>query len=202
VKNSIYEAFDEPPTPLIYLSYRDRPAATGEIHLRARPGADAAAAADLARVVRAIDPALPLYNPRTLDDHVEQNLVFQRIPARMFAVIGPLLLLLAAIGIAAVVAHGVSERRHELGVRLALGATARRVMLGIVAETMTVVATGAAAGWILAFVIDREVVRSTAFDAGRLVAVPLVLLVVAAVACWLPARASARIDPMAALRAR
>ena len=147
VKDSIYEAFDEPPTPFIYLSYRDRPTPAGEIHVRTRAGNEATVTAELRRAIASIDSTLTLYNVRTLTDHVDQNLVFQKIPARMFGVVGPLLLVLAAIGISAVVAHGVTERRREIGLRLALGATANTVTRGLVAETMSVVAFGAAAGW-------------------------------------------------------
>jgi predicted permease len=200
VRDSIYEAFDEPPTPFIYLSYRDRPVPAGEIHVRARGGSAASVTADLRRIVRSIDPSMTLYNIRTLTDNVEQNLVFQRIPARLFGLIGPLLLALSAIGISAVVAHGVSARRREIGVRLALGATARTVTLGLVRETMRVVGFGAAAGWAIAYVLDRDVLRSATFDVTRFVLVPAVLLAVAAAAAWLPARRATRASPVAALR--
>ena len=83
--------------------------------MRTRPGAEAGAVPDVRRVLRQIDPTVPLYNVRTLTDHVETNLVFRRIPARMFAVLGPLLLALAALGIYAVVAYTVSRRRAEIG---------------------------------------------------------------------------------------
>ena len=102
-RTSLYDAFGEPPKPIIYLSYRDRPAAAGEIHLRTRPGAEALLGPAMERAVRDLDPTLPLYDVRTLADHVEKNLFLRRIPARMFVVLGPLLLVLAAIGIYAVV---------------------------------------------------------------------------------------------------
>ena len=108
VKTSLYNAFGEPPTPMIYFSYRDRPSATGEIHLRTRVGAETSVANDVRAIVRDLDPELPVYDVRTLSDHIEANLIFRRIPARMFAVLGPLLLLLAAIGIYAVVAYAVT----------------------------------------------------------------------------------------------
>ena len=139
VKTSLYNAFGEPPTPMIYFSYRDRPSATGEIHLRTRVGAETSVANDVRLAVRDLDPELPLYDVRTLSDHIEANLIFRRIPARMFAVLGPLLLLLAAIGIYAVVAYAVTLRTTEIGVRLALGATTRRLIAQFVGEHLLIV---------------------------------------------------------------
>ena len=86
--------------------------------------------------MRELDADLPVFNVRTLNDHVETNLIFRRIPARMFAVLGPLLLLLAAIGIYAVVAYTVSLRTAEIGVRLALGATPPRVVAQFVGDSL------------------------------------------------------------------
>src|SRR4029078_12793082 len=131
--------FGEPPTPIIYFSYRDRPAATGEIHLRARPGAEVALAGTVRRIVRDLDPELPVYDVRTLTDHIEANLIFRRIPARMFAVLAPLLLLLAASGIYAVVAYAVALRTPEIGVRMALGASPRRVVAQFMREHLILV---------------------------------------------------------------
>jgi ABC-type antimicrobial peptide transport system permease subunit len=115
-------------------------------------------------------------------------------------VIGPLLVVLAAIGISAVVAHSVSDRRQEIGVRLALGATPRHVAGGLVVEMMWVIGAGAAAGWAIAFLIDRSLIESTSFDLTRFVAVPALLLGVGVVACWVPAIRATRRGPMHALR--
>jgi len=200
VRNSVSEAFGEPPTPVIYLSYRDRPAPRGEIHLRTRAGAESLLAPDVERVVRDLDPTLPVYDVRTLAEHIEKNLFLRRIPARMFVVLGPALLLLAAIGIYAVVAYAVSRRTSEIGVRLALGATAARVVSEITADSMRVVSAGALVGWALALLVDVHLVRGPMY-ASVFLGVPAVLLSVAAMACWVPARRAARVDPVEALRA-
>jgi predicted permease len=199
VRNSLNESFGEPPTPIIYLSYRDRPAAQGEIHVRARGGAESLLAPEVERIVRELDPALPVYDIRTLTDHVEKNLFFRRIPARMFVVLGPLLLVLAAIGIYAVVAYTVSRRTTEIGVRLALGATNQQVVRQIVGESLRVIAAGALVGWAIAFVIDLHLLRGVIY-LSVFAGVPAVLLLVAAVACWLPARRATAMDPLVALR--
>jgi putative ABC transport system permease protein len=193
------DSFGEPPTPVIYLSYRDRPTSRGEIHLRTRAGAELLLAPQVEKIVRDLDPALPVYDVRTLTEHVEENLFLRRIPARMFVVLGPALLLLAAIGIYAVVAYSVARRTKEIGVRLALGATSRRVVRQIVGESLRVIGAGALAGWAIALLIHLHLIRGPIYLSVFL-GVPAILLLVATVACWLPARRATRLDPVGALR--
>lgn len=199
-RNSLYEAFGEPPTPIVYLSYRDRAPLSGELHVRARPGLEASVSAELRRVVHGLDPDLPLFNVRTMVDHIETNLVFRRVPARLFGVLGPLLLLLAASGIYAVVSYAVSQRSKEVAVRMALGATARRVVMEFVTQNLAIAAVGALAGWLVSFVVAFDVVGVETLDATVFAGVPMLLLTVAALACWVPARRVALIDPMDVLR--
>jgi ABC-type antimicrobial peptide transport system permease subunit len=199
-RNALYNAFGEPPTPIIYLSYRDRPSAMGEIHVRTRAGAETAVATELRRVVRELDPELPIFDVRTLNDHIESNLILRRIPARMFTVLAPLLLLIAAIGIYAVVSYTVSLRTTEIGVRVALGATGRRIVGEFVADSLRVVGVGAIAGWVVAFVLAVDVLSGEPIDLTVFVAVPVILLIVAAVASWLPARRATKVDPAVVLR--
>jgi putative ABC transport system permease protein len=137
---------------------------------------------------------------RTLADHVERNLFLRRVPARIFSVLGPLLLALAAAGIYAVVAYSVSQRRAEIGLRLALGASPRRVVVQVLEESLGVIVVGALAGWLIAFVVDRQMGKDEAVDLAVFAGVPLLLFAVAAVACWLPANRATRLDPMAALK--
>jgi predicted permease len=200
VRNSVYNAFGEPPAPILYFSYRDRPSLSGEIHLRPAAGADAEVLAGVRTILRGLDPDLPLYDVRTLSDHIESNLILRRIPARMFTVLAPLLVLLAASGIYAVVAYAVSLRTTEIGVRLALGATARRVIAQLVGEHLTIVAAGALAGWLVALAVVVDLL-SAPVDTWVFAGVPALLLTVAAMASWWPARRVSRVDPIIALRA-
>ena len=198
-RNSTSESFGEAPAPVVYFSYRDRPGERGEIHVRTRPGAEPLFSSEVEHAVRELDPLLPVYDVRTLSEHVEKNLFLRRIPARMFVVLGPLLLVLAAIGIYAVVSYAVARRTTEIGVRLALGATADRVVRQIVGESLRVVGAGALVAWVLALVIVLHLVREP-IEPAVFIGVPLALLLVAAFASWLPARRATSVDVMDALR--
>jgi ABC-type lipoprotein release transport system permease subunit len=117
----------------------------------------------------------------------------------MFAVLGPLLLVLAAIGIYAVVAYTVSQRTKEIGVRLALGASARRLISLHVGESLLVVGSGTLLGWMVAF-CAAMLGSGGPVDGIVFGSVPAVLLLVATLACWIPARRAALVDPVVALR--
>ena len=199
VRNALYETFGEPVKPMMYFSYRDRFNPAGQIHVRTHD-AEAAFAPELRRVVRGIDPAFVLNDVRTLTEHVDKNLFFRKIPARLFAVLGPLILLLAAVGIYAVVAYAVAQRTAEIGVRLALGASTGRVVREIVGESMKVVCYGAVPAWLVSVVVMLHL-RGGVLNLMILLGVPGALLGVAWLAAWLPARRAARVDPVVALRA-
>ena len=200
VKNSTYDSFGEPPTPAFFFSYRDRARYLGEIHLRAKPGAETLLASEVQRAVREIDASLPIYNIRTMAEHVERNLFLRKIPARLFAVIAPLLLSLVAIGIYAVVSYTVSQRTTEIGVRIAMGATGDRVVRQIVKEGLLVASSGVILAWIVAAMVQLHLFSRSAGAWSVLVAVPIVLMGVAAFSCWLPARRATTVDPVVALR--
>jgi predicted permease len=199
VRNSTYESFGETAKPIIYYSYRDRPSSAGEIHLRTRDGGEMLVAPRVRQAVRALDASLPVFDVRSMSDHIERNLFLRRIPARLFVVLGPLLLALAAVGIYAVVAYAVAHRTREIGVRIALGASAGRVVRQILDESMRAIIAGALVGWVLAFAVDRHLIRGE-IDLAAFVGVPALLLAVAAIACALPARRATKVDPVIALR--
>lgn len=198
-RNAVYESFGEKSSPMLYLSYRDRPIVYGEIHLRTRAAGEMLLVSAVRRVLRELDPTLSLYDARTMNEHLERNAFLRRIPAQMFLVLGPLLLILGAIGIYAVVSYSVARRVKEIGVRLALGATVPRVVLQIAGETLRIAAIGTCIGWLITVIIDVHLNHGVLY-APVFLGVPSLLLSVAALACWVPAYRAARLDPMVALR--
>ena len=200
VRDSLYASFGETPKPFIYLSWRDRPSAMAEMHVRARRGPEKALTAEVRRIVRDLNPTLPIYNVRTLTEHVDTNLVFRKIPARMFSVLGPMLLVLVGIGIYAVVAYAVAQRRKEIGTRVALGASSGQVIVSLLGDTMRVVLLGLAAGSVVALMIDPAVLDGRPAEIGLMAGVVMLFLVAATVASWLPARKASRMDPIVVLK--
>ena len=201
VKNSTYDAFGEPPPPAFFLSWRDRPRWLGEVHVRARAGAETLLASEMQRAVREIDASMPVYNVRTMAEHIDRNLFLRKIPARMFVIIAPLLLLLVAIGIYAVVSYSVSQRTTEIGVRIAMGATGDRVVRQIVKEGLLVTSSGLILAWLIAGMVQMHLFSRGPGGWVVLMVAPLVLLGVAVFSCWLPARRATLVDPVVALRA-
>ena len=198
VRNATYETFGEPAKPIVYFCLRDRFALPGQIHVRMR-GAEAAFAGELRRIVRETSPAVSVYDVWTLSEHVDKNLFFRRIPARFFAVLAPLILALAAIGIYAVVAYAVAQRTAEIGLRIALGASTRRVVYEMVRDSMRAVGAGLIPAWLLLLVVTLHL-RAGVISAPIVFGLPVLLLAVAWVAAWVPARRAAKIEPMRALR--
>jgi predicted permease len=201
VKNSTYDAFGEPVTPAFFFSWRDRPRWLGEVHVRARAGAETLLASEVQRAVREINASLPVYNVRTMAEHIDRNLFLRKVPARMFVIIAPLLLALVAIGIYAVVSYSVAQRTTEIGVRIAMGATGDRVVKQIVKEGLLVIAAGVILAWVVAGMVQLHLFNRGPGGWVVLMVAPLVLITVAAFSCWLPARRATRVDPVVALRA-
>jgi putative ABC transport system permease protein len=99
-----------------------------------------------------------------------------------------------------VVSYAVARRTREIGVRLAFGATSGRVVRQIIRENLGGITWGAAIGWVLALAISARVIAKSAVNLPVFIGVPAILLGVATLACWIPARRASLVDPMAALR--
>ena len=199
-----YNTLHEPPQPALYLSLSGTPWPRMNILVRsARDPAEIYAA--VRACVRRADVRLAFLENRTLAQHVANSLVLRAIPAKILAVVGPLAVFLAATGLYSVLAYAVSQRTHEIGVRMTLGASAARVILLILRQGMTAVLIGAAVGLVAAYFasvrLSVELVGVPAGDTAVFVALPLLLVSVAMVACFIPARRAAKVDPMVALRA-
>jgi putative ABC transport system permease protein len=169
-----------------------------------RTAGDAAAfAPTLRREVQALDKDQPIYSVRTMDDVVANSLGTRRVSMQLFAVFACAALLLAALGIYGVMAYSVTQRTQEIGLRMALGAQKSDVLGLVIRQGMTLSVIGVIVGLAGAFgltrVIGNLLYGVTATDPAIFVAIPLLLLFVALLACYLPARRAARLDPTRAL---
>jgi putative ABC transport system permease protein len=166
-------------------------------------GDPAALATTLRREVQAIDKDQPVFGVRTMDDVVANSLGTRRVSMQLFAVFAGAALLLAAIGIYGVMAYSVTQRTQEIGIRMALGAQRSDVLGLVIRQGMTVTLIGVLVGLAGAFALTRLIANLlfgvAATDPLTFVAIPLLLLFVALVACYLPARRAARLDPTIAL---
>lgn len=155
------------------------------------------------RELASIDPEVPFYRVRTMDERLNASLIDRRTPMVLAVGFGIVALFLAAIGVYGVLAYQVSERRREIGIRMALGAAASSIFRMVLGEGAIMVSVGAALGLLGAFLL-RRTLESQLYEIGamdpRVVGgVGLVLILVAFVACLLPARRAARTDPAIAL---
>jgi len=166
-------------------------------------GDPAAFATTLRREVQALDKDQPIYNVRTMDDQVMNSLGTRRVSMELFAVFACAALLLAALGIYGVMAYSVTQRTQEIGIRMALGAQRSNVLALVMRQGMSLTVIGVVVGVAGAFALTRLMANLlfgvAATDPLTFVAIPLLLLFVALVACYLPARRAARLDPAIAL---
>ena len=156
------------------------------------------------RSVRDVDPNLPLYNFEMMSTHIEASFWPQKMMGTLIGCFSVLTLLLAAIGLYASLSFRVAERTREIGLRMALGATANAVRRDVLRSGFVQVAIGLAAGIALAAAVARAMTALLygvqASDPSTYVFVAFVLSIVSLAACWLPAQRATRIDPIAALR--
>jgi putative ABC transport system permease protein len=198
--------FDQAETdPIAYLPFRSDP--RGFMNLLARAEGDPSALAPVLREeVRAIDPDLPLFNIRTMD----QNLAQQRWPFRifgtMFAIFAFIALLLSAVGLYAITAYSVTQRTQEIGVRTALGAQSSQVMWIFVRRAAIHLAIGLTIGIAGAFGVgqifsaSQLLIQTSPRDPITIGSIAMLLAIVAVAASIWPARRATKLDPLVALR--
>jgi ABC-type antimicrobial peptide transport system permease subunit len=154
--------------------------------------------------IHALDPSIAVYNFKTMSDQLRDALFLPRLAGTLFGLFGFLGLFLAAIGLYGVISYSVSRRAREIGIRLALGAPTDGVQRLIVRQGMTLVAIAVLIGIPAALAASKISVAFLygvqPYDLITFVAVPLFLIAVALIACYLPARRATRVDPVVALR--
>ncbi|MEZ4416198.1 MAG: ABC transporter permease [Gemmatimonadota bacterium] len=199
-----YRSLGEEETEFMWLPFRER--FSSGMTLLARTSADPMVTLGRVRqLVQQMDADMPLYDVRTMEDHMGIALMPARLGGSVLGIFGLLGLTLAAVGLYGVMAYSVSRRRREIGIRMALGARSRTVVGMVMGEGLRLVAVGALIGMLAAFGAGRLVqgllYNTSGVDPVAFVGVPLVLLAVAALAVLLPARRAASVQPNQALRA-
>jgi predicted lysophospholipase L1 biosynthesis ABC-type transport system permease subunit len=173
------------------------------LHVRVA-GNPSSVVADLPRLVREIDPNVPFYNVGLMSGYTTAATFTQRLAANLLVVFGGLALLLAAIGSYGVLSYLVGQRRREIGIRLAIGATRASVFRLVAASGARLVAIGAVAGFVMAvglgFALRSLLIGVQPTDPMTYATVFLLMVTVALAACALPARRAASLNPVATLR--
>jgi predicted permease len=194
---------DGAPRAVVYFPFGEEGAYAGSVVVRGR-GRPTQLINPLTRAVRDTDASAAVMAGKTATEAIAEILYPRRMAAAMLAVSGLAGLFLAVVGIYGVVSYSVAQRTREIGIRAALGAQRHDILRLVIGEGMKVVVVGSIAGLALAVAATRAasslVVSLPAIDALTFIIVPLFLAVVIVVACYVPARRAARVDPMIALR--
>jgi predicted permease len=209
-KDAKYTSQREDIPPTVYSSYRqERPLASSTFEVRTA-GDPSATIASVRTVVRAIEPNLPVMNVKSQVEQADETLRMERLFAKLLTLFALLAQQLAAIGLFGVLAYTVSQRTHEIGIRMALGADRGSVLRMIVKQGMILVLIGVVLGLVSAYVLTKYLeswislskmlfgVKVT--DPLTYGAIAVLLTVVALIACYIPARRATKVDPLVALR--
>jgi putative ABC transport system permease protein len=204
VETGKYQSLGEAPRPFMYLPERERFQTGMTIVARAK-GDPQVVMRRIRELVRAQDPDLPVFDVRTMEEHMGFALMPARLGGSVLGLFGLLGLVLAAVGVYGVMAYSVAQRNRELGIRVALGADRGTVVGMVVREGLRLTLLGAVIGLVgavgAAKLLKGLLYGVSTLDPVAFTAVPLVLVGVAALAVYLPARRAAGVDPMKVLKA-
>jgi predicted permease len=218
VADTKYESQRKEIKPLVYTPWQQEAETIGQMHFAVRTDGEPTALAGAVRqLVRDIDNDLPVMKITTQAARAQATLGQERLYVRLLSFFGAVALLLAAIGLFGVLAHSVSQRTKEIGIRMAFGAQVGSVLRLIIWEGMKLVLSGLALATLLGFALKRlfafheftadiwermkeQLYGVSAGDPITLIVIATLLMFVALLACWLPARRAAKVDPLVALR--
>jgi len=203
VGNVRFGTLDTLPVPDVYLSYYQSPRARMMMFVRTA-GDPRAIVGAVRREAAALAPGVPLYDVRPMRERVADAMAYARFSALLLAAFAVAALALAALGTYGVISFGVSQRRKEIGIRVALGATRTSVVRLIVGQGISLAVIGGAMGLVGALA-TTGVLRSLLYDVApsdpmTLSAIVVLLVAAVVVASWIPARRAAAVDPVEALR--
>jgi putative ABC transport system permease protein len=203
VGNIKTDGFDVPEQPHVYLPIFQNVGYAMVVYVKTE-GNPRSLTQALRQQVQAVDPDLPVFGEKTMEDLVASSLAKRRFSMRLVTVFGVVALLLAGIGIYGVMAYSVNQRSREIGIRLALGAHKRDIMGWVLKQGMWLTTIGVTSGLAGAFALTRLLegllFDVAATDALTYAALSLLLAFVAFVACYIPARRATKVDPMISLR--
>jgi putative ABC transport system permease protein len=203
VRDSKYATLTEPDAPIAYLPLAQNHETGMVLYVRAA-GDPAALVTAVRRTVQSLEPNLPLPEVRPLLDSIGSSLYAARMGALLLGIFGGLALVLSAVGVYGVMAFAVARRTREIGVRMALGAHRREVLGLILGDGMRLVLAGTVLGLAAALAGARSLqgflFGISSLDALTFALVPVLLATVALLACLVPARRAAKVDPLVALR--
>jgi predicted permease len=190
------------PRPTVFYTYRQLLSPGMTLFVRSSRGT--AVAREAEQIVRGIDPNVPVVEVRMLEDAFSDKLARERLNAVVSGAFAMCALVLASLGLYGLLAFSVSERTNEIGIRMALGARASQVLRIVMTQAFRMVTLGASVGLIVTFVVSRFVqgllFGITAHDPATYTAVTALLLLVAAIAAFIPARRATQVSPLMALR--
>jgi len=203
VKTGIYRSIGEEPIPYIYLPSAQNQAGGFTIIVKTA-GNPLALAAALRAEVHGLDGNLPVFDVKTMNGHIGEAISQERMIATLLGIFGSLALILAAVGIYGVMSYSVTQRRREIGVRMALGAESGDILKLIVGRGLVLTLSGVGIGLAGALALTRLATGLlfgvSATDPPTFLAISALLTAVALTASFLPARRATKVDPMVALR--
>jgi predicted permease len=193
----------EPPAPQLYLAKAQHPAIFSSVAARTVGDPDAMGNA-VREAIWSVDRDQPVWKIRSMSSLLDRDVAPHRFTVLLAGSFAILALLLALIGVYGVMAYAVAQRSREIGIRMALGAARGEVVRMVLWSGLRIVALATAVGLAAAFggarVLQRQLFNVPPTDPVTFVAVPALLAAVAALACWVPARRAARVDPAVALQ--
>jgi predicted permease len=205
VKDSKYKNLTEAQLPYFYVPFRQVYRADMGLAFYIRTHTEPRdAIATMRRDVRSIDPNVAIVGVVPLAEHIVETLFAEKVAASLLSTLGGLALLLAAVGLYSVMAYSVTQRTHEVGIRMALGAEPRHVLKLVVSQGLRLILIGTGAGLVVALALTRLLASflygTTTTDPTTFIAVSFLLAAVALLATYIPARRATKVDPMVALR--